>query len=83
MDGWELEEIKRHFGVVAEDLRADIRAVAEAVAAHREEFRREIEDVRTEVRAGFAAVKTFVRLAVGDLNRRVGKLESDRPSDRG
>src|SRR5262245_21979361 len=38
MDSDTVEEIKRHFGVIAEDLRSDIRAVAEGQDLLREEL---------------------------------------------
>jgi phage shock protein A len=71
MDAETADEIKRHFSVVAEDLRSDVRAVAEAVSAHREEFRREIVGVRTEL----DEVKGMIRLSYAEIDRRVRTLE--------
>ena len=48
MDRETVEEIKRHFGVVAEGLRADVRAVAEGQQALRETFARELQAFRQE-----------------------------------
>ena len=55
------EDIRRHFNVVGESLRSEIRAVAEGLAGFREstsaEFqavRAEIADTRELLRAGFA-----------------------------
>jgi len=71
MDAETADEIKRHFSVVAEDLRSDVRAVGEAVSAHREEFRREIVGVRTEL----DEVKGMIRLSYAEIDRRVRTLE--------
>jgi hypothetical protein len=52
MDHETADEIKRHFGVVAEDLRSDVRAVAEGLGLLREEFdahRQEFNGLRQEV----------------------------------
>jgi phage shock protein A len=73
MDAETVDEIKRHVSVVAEDLRSDVRAVAEAVSAHREEFRREIVGVRTEL----DEVKGMIRLSYAEIDRRVRTLEGE------
>ena len=55
MEKGEMEEIKRHFGVVAEGLRTEIRQVAEGNGAIREEikrFREEVKEEFKEVKAG-------------------------------
>ena len=54
------ERTRRHFDVIAERLRDDIRMLAEGLVA----LHRRIEDVRTELRADIAA-----------LDRRVMRLE--------
>lgn len=48
MEKGEMEEIKRHFGVVAEGLRSEIRQVAEGHDAIREEIKRFREEVKEE-----------------------------------
>ena len=75
----ETEDIKRHFGVVAEHLDSKIQAVAEGVAANGER----IERLQSETRAGFARVDSrFGRLegetrkGFRDLGARVERLES-------
>ncbi len=73
MDADAVDEIKRHFSVVAEDLRSDVRAVAEAVSAHRAEFHREIAGVRTEL----DEVKGMIRLSYAEIDRRVRTLEGE------
>lgn len=49
MDRETVEEIKRHFGIVVEDVRSDVRGVAEGVDALRDEMHREIGAVRGEL----------------------------------
>jgi hypothetical protein len=49
----QVEEIKRHFGVIAEALRIDVRQVAEGHAV----IRRELEEFRGEVRDEFREVR--------------------------
>lgn len=70
----ELEEIKRFFGVVTEQLRTEIRVVAEGVAQNTDK----IEVVRQELRSDIAEVKSLVKISHADLDRRVSSLESDR-----
>jgi hypothetical protein len=55
MNAEQMEEIKRHFSVVAEALRSDIRQIAEGHATIRhelQEHRGEIRDEFKEIRAG-------------------------------
>lgn len=61
MDANTVEEIKRHFGVVAEGLRSDIRAVAEGQLALREELTGRIDDLEHEMRTQFEEVKAMIR----------------------
>jgi hypothetical protein len=56
MDSAEVTEIKRHFGVVAEGLRAEIRQVAEAVSSIDERLVREIQTLRTEMAASLQEI---------------------------
>jgi hypothetical protein len=63
MDRETLEEIKRHFGVVADELRHEIRLVAESVAAHREEMHREFSGAKSEFREEINEVKALIRLS--------------------
>jgi hypothetical protein len=58
-----VEEIKRHFGVVTEGLRADIRLLAEGHQVLREEFKRELQEFRREVRTEFQEVKTMIKFS--------------------
>jgi hypothetical protein len=59
MDQDAVEEIKRHFGVVAEDLRSDIRAVAEGQNLLREQLSSRIDGLEREMRSEFEEVKAM------------------------
>ncbi|MGH9369247.1 MAG: hypothetical protein ACRD3M_16420 [Thermoanaerobaculia bacterium] len=73
----EMEEVKRHFGVVADGLRSDIRlvaeghgvlrseirAVSEALSETREDLRSEIAQFRGEVQGEFRDVRAMIRLS--------------------
>ena len=64
-------ETRRHFGVVAEGLRQDIGQVAEGVMSLEERF----EAARRENAAEHTLIRTEIRLAFGNLDRRVSALE--------
>jgi chromosome segregation ATPase len=70
------EEIKRHFNVVAEELRSQIRTVAEGFVATNERLDR----FEVQMSEGFDDVKSIIRLSFGDLDRRVQSLEKGRPT---
>ncbi len=55
----DMEEIKRHFGVVAEALRSDIRQIAEGHAV----IRHELQEMRTEFRDEFREMRSLLRLS--------------------
>ena len=69
----EMEEIKRHFGVVAEPLRSDIRQIAEG----HEVIRHELQGQREELREEFKETKALVRVSFTQLDQRIHALESD------
>ncbi|MGH9365584.1 MAG: hypothetical protein ACRD1B_10035 [Thermoanaerobaculia bacterium] len=69
MDRETTEEIKRHFGVVADGLRSEIRLVAEGLTAFREESKRDNEALRLEMRAEFDEVKSMIRFSHAELDR--------------
>lgn len=77
MDRETIEEIKRHFGVLTEGVRADVRAVAEGQQALREEFIRGVQDFRQEVRTEFQEVKAMIKFSYAELDRRVRTLEHE------
>ena len=67
----EAEVTRRRFDVVAEDLRGEIRLVAEGFLATNERIDRFQEDVRHE----FADVRHLITVTCGNLNQRVTALE--------
>ena len=73
MDRETVDEVKRHFGIVAEDLRSDIRAVAEG----QQNLRRDVESFRVDVAREFDETRALIRLSYGELDRRVRGLEGE------
>jgi len=73
MDRETAEEIKRHFNVVAESLRSEIRTVAEGLEGFQERVTLEFREVREELNE----VKAMIRLSFGELDRRMRALEDD------
>lgn len=73
MDRETAEEIKRHFNVVAEGLRSEIRTVAEGLEGFQERVTLEFREVREELNE----VKAMIRLSFGELDRRMRALEND------
>mgnify|MGYP001827202945 CR=1 FL=1 len=72
----EAAEIKRLFGVVAEDLRSEIRLVADGVAGNGQR----IDALQAETRAGFERVEARldrVEDEVRQLRERVGGVEGE------
>ena len=72
MDPAEVTEIKRHFGVVAEGLRSEIRQVAEAVAS----VQANLTSFKEEVRQEFEETRAMIKLSYSELDRRIRVLES-------
>ena len=68
-----MEEIKRHFGVVAEELRGEIRQVAEG----HEVIREEIKAFREEVKEEFIEVKAMIKLSYAELDHRLTTVEGE------
>jgi hypothetical protein len=73
MNAEQMEEIKRHFGVVAEALRGDIRQIAEGHAI----IRHELQEHRGEIRDEFKEMRALLRLSFSQLDQRIHDLESD------
>ncbi len=67
----QMGEIKRFFGVVAEDLRGEIRQVAEG----HDVLRGEIRDLRGEMQEGFREMKTLLRVSYEGFDRRLSTVE--------
>lgn len=56
----QMEEIKRHFGVIAESLRSDIRQIAEGHAT----IRHELQAPREEIRDEFKEMRALMRISL-------------------
>jgi phage host-nuclease inhibitor protein Gam len=69
-------ETRRHFDVVGESLRQDIRAVAEGVAATTERMDRIEASVKTEMEERFAATHSIFRTAFHELRRDIDDVRS-------
>ncbi len=69
----QVEEIKRHFGVVTEALRSDIRQIAEGHSS----FGHELQQMRDEVREEFKEMRALLRLSFSQLDQRIRTLETD------
>ena len=69
----QVEEIKRHFGVVAEALRNDIRQIAEDHSG----IRHELQEIRDEFRDEFKEMRALMRLSFSQLDQRIRTPETD------
>jgi hypothetical protein len=67
MDRETADEIRRHFDVVGESLRTEIRTVAEGLEGLRETTTAEFRAVRGEI----ADTRAMLRLSFADLQRRI------------
>ncbi|WP_173050926.1 hypothetical protein [Nitrospira sp. KM1] len=72
MNNEAMEEIKRHFGVIAESLRSDIQQIAEGHDMIRHELRTQREEVKEE----FKDAKSLMRLSFSQLDERIHTLEA-------
>ena len=80
MDRETTDEIKRHFNVVAEGLRSEIRTVAEGVGANTDRLDsldERLDRLESRMTEEFGEVKAMIRLSFGELDRRMRSLESD------
>lgn len=75
MEKGEMEEIKRHFGVVAEGLRSDIQQVAEGVVNLNEKFDREMTSLREENEQAHKEILSAIKFSYAELDRRMTTLE--------
>jgi phage host-nuclease inhibitor protein Gam len=69
-------ETRRHFDVVAEHLRHDIRGIAEGVIVLSERVDRLGTGLRTEINERFAATHAVVRVAFQEVRRDIGDLRA-------
>jgi len=73
MEKSEVEEIKRHFGVIAEGLRIEICQVAEG----HEVIRNEIQSLREENEQSHREILSAIKFSYAELDRRIRVLEED------
>ena len=73
MDRETAEEIKRHFNVVAESLRSEIRTVAEGFGA----TDARIDRMESRMSEEFNETRAMIRISFGELDRRIRVLEDD------
>jgi len=71
MDRETADDIKRHFNVVAEGLRSEIRTVAEGLCATNTIF----DGILSRIAEEFRDMRAMIRLLFGDLDRRIRALE--------
>jgi uncharacterized coiled-coil DUF342 family protein len=67
------QETRRHFDVVGESIRSDVRAVAEGVAANSEAIERLGTGLRAEMDSRFTAYHAVVRVALQELRRDINE----------
>ena len=72
------EETRRHFDVVAEGMRSDVRLVAEGVSSLAERVDRLEHNLRQEIRETRRDVTALLTASYTDLDRRMRHLEGDR-----
>src|SRR3990170_248156 len=70
----QFEETRRHFDVVAEGMRSDVRLVAEGVSSLAERVDRVEENLREEIRQTRTDLTALITVSYGDLDRRVRRL---------
>ncbi len=69
----QMNELKRHFGVVAEALRGEIHLVAEG----HDVIRREMREFREEVQSEFKEVRSLIKFSYAELDQRMTAVERD------
>ena len=69
----EVEEIKRHFDVVAESLEHKIQFIAEGITT----VDNKLEHFRQEVKEEFNETKSMIKFSFAELDRRITAIESE------
>jgi len=72
-----VDEIKQHFGVVAEGLESKIEIIAEGHAMLRSEMKTSIDEFRSEVRESFGDVRSMIKLSYAEIDTRISVLERE------
>ncbi len=65
----EVEEVRRHFNVIAEQLGGQIRLVAEGVGGLDVKIDREVTALREEIHSGFEETGAMIRLSYAELDQ--------------
>ncbi len=73
MNTEQLEEIKRHFSVISEALRSDIRRIAEDQAT----LQHQLQEPRGENRNEFKEIQAFTQLSFPQFGQHSHTLETD------
>lgn len=68
-------ETRRHFDVVTEATRQEIRLVVEAIALVDEKLDREATEIRQEMRTGFTETQAMIKFSHAELDRRIRTIE--------
>jgi len=76
MENRQVEEIKRHFSVVAEGLRDEIRLIAEGVVNLDGKFEREMTESRKENKEAHSDIMAAIKFSYTELDRRTTFLEN-------
>lgn len=73
MNAEQLEEVKRHFSVVSEALRSDIRRIAEGQAI----LQHQLQEPRGENQDEFKEIQAFTQRSFSQLDQHIHTLETD------
>src|SRR5206468_215655 len=68
-------EIRRHFDVSTEEVKHEVRLLAEGLTRLDQKLDRTATDVRDEMRRGFADTQAMIKFSHAELDRRVRALE--------
>jgi transcriptional regulator with GAF, ATPase, and Fis domain len=77
MDEETVEELKGHFGIVAEDLRSEVRAVAEGQALAAQRLDSGLAHLEGRMDRGFGELQSMIRLSYTEIDRRFSELEGE------
>jgi hypothetical protein len=69
------KELRHYFDVSVEQMRDEIKLVAEGVLNVDQKLDREAADIRSEMRQGFADTQAMIKFSHAGLDRRISALE--------
>jgi hypothetical protein len=70
-----VSEMRRHFDVSTEDVKREVRIVAEGLTRLDQKLDRTAVDIRGEMRSGFADTQAMIKFSHAELDRRLRSLE--------